>query len=472
MRSLMRKSFLTRDQGPGGTSGAGGRYQIHELLRQYGEEKLRQRPEAWKEARDQHAAYYANYLAEGQQSFRKLGPGAERLEADNLCAAWGWILERRKVAECRRAMGGLFWFDEGRAWSRTRGRLLERAIALLRHAEPVRENQIALGVALGYLAVSPPYDPRPAAAREGHQILIELDARRELAEAKIYLYVSGVPKDHTQAQRLLQESISLARETDFPSAECWALHHLGGLYCARAMGHGLAEAGIWQRAQDAFARALDLHRRTGHRRGEAILLQAQAACAHAQGQYAKARSLYKESLVLCRELGIREWELYCLQGLADLALATDDYQEAQSCYLEGLDKAQAWGNPFQARHALCGLGDVALAAGERGKATDLFQRALQEAIEIGDYGAERTVLSMAKLLAGKGARARAAELLAFALHAGWVLGWLPGGAALEQRLRAHVPPDEYAAAQERGRARDMGQTLRELLEELEGEQLT
>jgi hypothetical protein len=39
-------------------------------------------------------------------------------------------------------------------------------------------------------------------------------------------------------------------------------------------------------------------------------------------------------------------------------------------------------------------------------------------------------------------------------------------------LRAHVPPDEYAAAQERGRARDMGQTLRELLEELEGERLT
>jgi hypothetical protein len=39
-------------------------------------------------------------------------------------------------------------------------------------------------------------------------------------------------------------------------------------------------------------------------------------------------------------------------------------------------------------------------------------------------------------------------------------------------LRAQLSPDEYAAAQEHGWVRKMGKTLRELLEELEGERLT
>jgi tetratricopeptide (TPR) repeat protein len=310
-----------------------------------------------------------------------------------------------------------------------------------------------------------------ALAREGHQILIELDARRELAEAKMHALLGGMAEDDARADCLLRESLSLARETDAPMEEAWALHLLGGRHLIRAILDGLPEE-AWQWTQEAYDKALDIHRRIGHRRGEAILLQAQAQYAHVGGQYKKARLLYEESLALSRALGLREWILGCLRGLGSLALITGDSQVAQSRYLEGLEKAEAWGNPFEARYALCGLGEVALAAGEPSKADGFFRRGLQGAIEDGGLGAARIVLSMARWSVQRGDPARAVELLAFAYHC--VEPTSEGelrlfGRDLEGKLQGALPPDVYAAAEERGKARDMEETLRELLAEVEEE---
>jgi predicted ATPase len=462
LRALVRKSFLACDEH--------GRYQVHELLRQYAENKLHERSDAWEHVRDRHCVYFADYIAQHKDAFRKLGPGQARLEIDNLLVAWRWMLDRSKLAECRRAIGGLHWFDEGPAWYSLRRPLMEDTVALLRRSEPSRENRVALGMALCYLAASFLREPRRSAAlaREGNQVLTELDARRQLAEAKIHAYLSGIAEDEAHVDRLLRESLSLARETDAPMEEAWALHLLGGRHLVRAILDGLPEE-AWQWTQDAYARALDIHRRTGHRRGEAILLQGQAQYAHAKGEYKKARLLYEESLALSRTLGLREWILYCLRDLGSLALITGDYQTAQSYCLEGLEKAQAWGNPVEARYALCGLGDVALAVRELDKADGFFRRGLQGAIEDGGLGGPRVVLSMGKRLAQRADRARAAELLALALGTGWGMVGLAGGRELEIELQERLPSEVYAEARERGQARDMEGTLRELLAELEKE---
>jgi predicted ATPase/DNA-binding SARP family transcriptional activator len=470
LRALVRKSFLTRDQYE--------RYQVHELLRQYGEDKLRERAEDWERARDRHCAYFAEYLAGHKDAFRKLGPGKARLEIDNICAAWHWMLDQGKLAECRQAIGGLQWFDEGPAWYSTRRPLLERTIALLRRAEPSRENRIALGMALCYLSTSFGKDPEHASAlaREGHQILVELDARRELAEAKMFAVLAGMAEDDAHADRLLHEGLSLAQETDAPMEEAWALDLLGGRHAVRAILEGLPEE-AWQWTYEAFARALEIFRRIGHRRGEAIMLWGQADYAHAKGQYTKARSLYEESLAMCRELDIRQWVLNTLRHSGNAALTAGDCAEARAYYQEDLEKARAWGDPVETRHALCGLGDVALATGAPREAAEFYRRALQAAIEIGGFsGVQRIALSMAKRSAQSGERARAAELLAFAYHVvetyaiySWAEVGLAGGRELEQELQEALPPDAYAAAQERGWARDMEETLRELLAEMEEE---
>jgi len=473
LRALVRKSFLTRDED--------GRYQVHELLRQYGADKLRQEPGAWERVCDRHCTYYAEYVGGRKDSFRRLGPGDACLEVDNMRVAWHWMLDRDKVAECRRALGGLCWFgDLVPAWKNVRRPLLERTIALLRRAEPSRENQIALGMALCYLStdlsMTEESERGAALAREGHQILTELHARRELAEAKMLAFLGGMAEDDAQADRLLQEGLSLAQETDAPIEEAWALSLLGSRHLIRAILDGLPKE-AWRWTQEAYDKALEIFRRIGHRRGEAIMLGAQADCAHAEGKYAEARSLCQESLILFRELDVRWWVLQTLRQSANVALTAGDHAEARAYYLEDLDKAQLWGSPTETQYALCGLGDVALATGAPRKAAEFYRLAVQEAIGGWVFsGTERIMLSMAKLSAQKRELTRAAELLALAYHIvhtyaaySWGEVGFAGGRELERVLQQTLSPEAHAAAQERGKARNMKETLRELLVELEAE---
>jgi hypothetical protein len=119
---------------------------------------------------------------------------------------------------------------------------------------------------------------------------------------------------------------------------------------------------------------------------------------------------------------------------------------------------------------------VALAEGKAQEADALYGRAVQGAIELGGFrGVERIALSMAKLSVQRGEPARAAELLALAYHIvatyatySWCEVGLAGGRELECTLQEQLLPEVYAAAQERGRARDVGRTLHELLAELGG----
>jgi len=447
---------------------------VHELLRQYGEEKLRERPEDWERVRDRHCVYYAEYLARHEDSFWQFGPGKALCEIDNVSMAWRRMLDQGKLAECRRAMKGLYWLDQEWAWCRVRLPLLEDAITLLRRAEPSRENRIALGMALCYASRPGSGADRQylrALAREGHQILTELDARRELAEAKLQAYFAGAAEDDAHAERLLQESLSLARETGRPDSEAWALEWLGDRYFAHSIEADSLGGEMWRQAQASYSRSLEIRRRLGYHRGEAILLAKQALCAYAEGRHAEARSLYEESLARFRAMGVRDWILVCLGELGMLALTVGDHRAAEASFQEYLETAQAWGDPVSARYALCGLGDLALARGEASKASCIRRRALQGAIEEGGLAAERILFSFAQLSAQEGRHVRAAELLAlvYAIVSPSLrcTVMVCGGGDLERALRSALSPEVYAAAQERGRARDVEETLRELLAELE-----
>ena len=56
LMSLIHKSFLQRTPGE--------RYQIHELLRQFGEEKLAETPTTQTETEDRHSDYYLTFVTQ------------------------------------------------------------------------------------------------------------------------------------------------------------------------------------------------------------------------------------------------------------------------------------------------------------------------------------------------------------------------------------------------------------------------
>jgi len=161
--------------------------------------------------------------------------------------------------------------------------------------------------------------------------------------------------------------------------------------------------------------------------------------------------------------------------LGMLALKVGDYGAAEAAFQEYLQRGQAGGDQVTARYGPCGLADVAMAMGQARKAASIRRHVLQDTIEDGGLFAERILFSFAQLSAQEGRWMRAAELLALAyalVHPGlWNTVTVCGGMDLEREVRGALPPDVYAAAQERGRARDVEGMLRELLAELEDEGL-
>jgi hypothetical protein len=128
--------------------------------------------------------------------------------------------------------------------------------------------------------------------------------------------------------------------------------------------------------------------------------------------------------------------------------------------------------PLSLSDALNGLGTADCGGGELDQAREHLYEALQISAQIGDFVTLLLALpSVAVLLAGQGDVERAVEIYALASRYPVVANsqWFED--VVGKRIAAgaaSMPPEAVAAAQERGRARDLEATVQELLEELGG----
>jgi hypothetical protein len=114
------------------------------------------------------------------------------------------------------------------------------------------------------------------------------------------------------------------------------------------------------------------------------------------------------------------------------------------------------------------LGNVALAVRDDPKAERYYRRALQILIDQSFVELKLDILVRhAMLLIRKGNPERAVELVVLALyHPASVRETQDRAQGLLDKLRAELPPAVFAAAQARGRARELESTMEELLAEL------
>ena len=141
--TLVNKSWLHR---------AGqGRYQYHELLRQYAAEKLQADLPAWQQARDRHSAYYADFLANQEEVMK--GPGqkeafqAVSIEFENIRLAWKWLVERNKLETViQRMLISVFRYCEARARSFELMQLLDISSQALAEQESQASDPYLLAI--------------------------------------------------------------------------------------------------------------------------------------------------------------------------------------------------------------------------------------------------------------------------------------------------------------------------------------
>jgi predicted ATPase/DNA-binding CsgD family transcriptional regulator len=109
--ALVDKSFVKRTDDD--------RFDIHELVKQYGSDKLRVDPEIWTATRLRHCRYYASFLYERMRA-SAARPHLGEIERvfDDIQPAWRYAVEHRRLAEIQRLTAGFLVYYQLHSWYR------------------------------------------------------------------------------------------------------------------------------------------------------------------------------------------------------------------------------------------------------------------------------------------------------------------------------------------------------------------
>jgi tetratricopeptide (TPR) repeat protein len=344
LTALVDKSLLRRS----GT----GRYDIHELVRQYAAARLEADPDEHDAVRDRHSAFYLTLVERREKALKRARQRAvlDELvtELDNIRPAWDWAVRHARADDLRRALRGLSWFYELRCWFAEGEAIAARAAAALRAAARSADHRLVLAQIITFEGWF-----RFRQGRYG-------PARELLAEALALL-------------RPLGNSAALA---DALTILGWATNHMGDYHLAR----------------DFLQEGLDLARASGETWMIILALGGLGMVAHELGDYGEAERLCRASLDEALALGSVRAVAFSISTLSSAAMSLGQYDEAQTLLRASFATSSAIGDYWGIGSALTQLGLLAFARAEYAEAEYLFREALATFREIGDRW------SMARLL--------------------------------------------------------------------------
>ena len=326
-----------------------GRYQIHELLRQYGYEKLRENPEDVEIINARHCHYYAAF------ALQKHGPilsSSQRetlqeltIEIENIQAAWRYAVSNTLITNIEKMVSTYYLFCDLQSRYQEVIELNEYALNHLTQLPASEEVNLLISMLLSYLGW-------------GH---IRVGRYEDSMEA------------FTRSLKILQQSNStpkLGFGTN-PLAGLCLLHDILGNY------EDALEYGEQARQQSEA---------TDDKLNLPIALYALAGAAFAQGAYDKATTHARQAIVITRSQNHHWMTAYVLTILGNVARAQGDYEQAKQCYLESYSIKEALDDPEGMAAALNQLGEIALRQHDPEEAARLYKRSLDIYQQIYDRG--------------------------------------------------------------------------------------
>jgi tetratricopeptide (TPR) repeat protein len=369
LSALVDKSLLTRQ--------ASGRYEMHELLRQYAVEKLHQVPAEARETQKRHSEYYARFL----QSQETLLKGAKHKEIfaeicdeiDNVRSSWQWAVAQKNTAEIAQMLKSLGRFYRMYCWFQEGVEAFGRAITELQATDPAG-NRALLGQLLAHQGWFLMRQGLYAQAREVLQqsiaIFRNLGDEAEIAVPLQFLGIlTSEVGEYTEAKQLLQESLAIYRKIDDQREIAWTLSNLG--HCISNL-----EDGERIEAKQILQESLAIYKIIGDKQGVAIVLNNLGYVFYQLGEYPEAKQQFQESLVLRREIGYPRGIAVALNNLGHVSAALADYQAAKTYYAESLKITMDIQAIPLTLDALGGLAVPLAHEGETARALDLLTLAL------------------------------------------------------------------------------------------------
>jgi predicted ATPase/DNA-binding SARP family transcriptional activator len=426
LMALVDKSLLRLD--------GAGLFSVHGLLRQYGLEKLSERPQTLAAARAAHGQYYARYLDDREDALvtRKQQQALAEIAGaiDDIRFAWEWAVSQDQHRLLSDAAGALARFYEVRGWFEEGSDRYARAVVRVRsHLEarsPASDEEAGVTHLMASLLARllihegffrlrrSDFDGATARLQESISIAGQFGARSELATATTWLaevcYRRGEyararqlcrqALDHSRPLQQVVDSVralsilgqiefaqgrfqkaqrffAQSRELCAELGDSWALAHLHN-----NLGMVAHELGGYQKAWNHFQTSLDIFSDLDDRWGRALVTNNMGQSALLTGRLDEAQAWLEESLALRRDYGNRWAVAFVLNNLARLSLRQERYAQARAHAEESLAIRRQFKDRQGVSSCLINLGDIALAMNDAPSAQRRYLEGLRIAVEI------------------------------------------------------------------------------------------
>lgn len=482
-----------------------GRYEFHELLRQYAQQQLEVAGEI-ATTRDRHSHHYAIFMQQREADVK----GRRQLAAlneiatdfDNIRTAWLWAVSKNHDPTLDLLLETLILFFY------MRGRWVE-AINLLGQAQQIGAGKPLAAVSstqrrcylnwIEFRLVQEPHFEDHDMIRHRIDRLLKQGQqhgdRAEIAHCWFLLgFIAHVAQRYSDAVKPYEESLTLYSELEDRFYIARTADFLGGIY---------VELGDVQKAQRLNQHSLALRRQLGDQSGIASVMSNLQIAMLLAGRYDEAKRYGAEIKAIHRAMGNRTWLVRNQVHLAWIALFQGNFDIVRSLakqidLLPASDGGGRWfalfclgmlanleedyltarqlleSIPVHVRLELIGLAVAAYGLEDYPLARQHLQAWLQYDINRQHAGFLIQALPIAALLiAHENNLERATELISLAFnHPASETGWLEKWSLITRlrvQLEAELGADGFAMAWEHGKNSDLDETVTRLLGWLNGE---
>ncbi len=413
--AMLADKSLLRRSGPE-------RYDLHELVWRYAEERLAEAPEELAEVQATHARYYgvslrqyADQLA-GDQALAVVG--AISVEIENVRAGWRWAVANRQLAVVAQYQAGLSYVYEQRGWyqeaTETFGSAAEQLGALADDEAPfLPEQDTVLGQVLANQGV---FAIMRGQLRHGMERVERSLVRRRRAgarqEAAFALTFLGQANlflgSFVVAQQQLEEAIAAYRQPGHNAAMPQPLIILG---CV------LREPGRYHEARRALDEGLAVCNTKVDRRCRPPALNALGGVHCAIGAHHEARRYLQESIAISAALDYPFAQAQALVHLGLVHAVLGEWQAASDACLASASLCREIRHEGLLVHALSTRGYVLALSGRYGEARQQCEESLARIAQPGASGREAYVWNTLGIMAcGEGRHAESHSWFSAALR--------------------------------------------------------
>ena len=354
-----------------------GRYNLHELLRQYADDQLHLMG-AIDATRDTHSRYYLKLLAEREIEISCGWSQNVIADIDNLQLAWHWAVARGYYDEIRQATVSFYMLHRhlGRFTDVTS--IYQTTLNHVKQGEVNDSQQLAYGYLLSFWSHAAPdiqSQDKTQAFLQSINLLKQMNAQREWAIATL-LYLDGAfgyGYDRDLIYEQLQKILTTFRELN---DRLFVLHTVGriarlliiynkkkqfeevklyleealtigeelgdrryGVQAIHELGQFHFQLGAYDLAHQYLQESLAIYVETNNRLGIMASLGWLGHTAVVQQKYEEGRRYFQDELTLAQDLNIVPHIGWALHDLGRLAFLQEDYQHAHTFFIRSMKYA-------------------------------------------------------------------------------------------------------------------------------------